>query len=173
LIAEEPQDLGLELRSSNEQGNQWYFSDEPIEGAEGQRLMVSEAGTYKVVTTADGCISEPSASVVFAPMAIEDLSVDFSVYPNPAARTIYVEIAANQFKGAHVELLDATGRTLQAKDVAAGGRAEFELAESRSGVVFIKILVGDKSILRKGEVLRPMPSVSIPVSQNVRRLFGR
>ncbi len=149
FIIEEAQGLGLELRSSNEQGNQWYFSDEPIEGAEGQKLLVSEAGTYKVVTTVDGCISEPSASIVFAPTAVEDLSVDFSVYPNPATRMVYVEIVAGQSNGAHVELLDATGRTLQAKDVAAGGRAEFELAESQCGVMFIKIVVGEKSIVRK------------------------
>ncbi|MEA2163467.1 MAG: hypothetical protein QOK37_1594 [Thermoanaerobaculia bacterium] len=61
------------LTSSSASGNQWYLNGNPIGGATNTTYSATASGSYKVVVTASGCSSAPSAAT------------NVTVNPNPNA----------------------------------------------------------------------------------------
>lgn len=78
---------------------QWYYNGTPIVGATSQTYIATANGNYTVqVQGTNGCVGE-SAPEVITNVGVEDLADrSFSVFPNPAERTIYIRSEETQFK---------------------------------------------------------------------------
>ena len=75
---------GDTLISDYPDGNQWFYNGTLIEGATNDTLKAIAYGTYYSIVTIDECQSEPSNSIVAAPLAIEKPdNIDFEIYPVP------------------------------------------------------------------------------------------
>jgi hypothetical protein len=68
------------LTSSHASGNQWYFNDTKIEGANGQTIQPVQSGTYKTEVTLSGCSTFAQFEFV--------ASVETVVVPPPAGEDI-------------------------------------------------------------------------------------
>lgn len=100
------------LTSSNNAGNQWYLNNTQLNGATNATLTASQAGTYKVQTKADDCLSEFSSDYVLVVTGVEHNNVEpVSVYPNPT--TDFVRISGVSSKAAHaVSAITGVGQSL-------------------------------------------------------------
>lgn len=103
---------GNSLSSSSEFGNQWYYENTIIPGANSDVLIINESGSYGLVVTIDGCESE-FVSDVFTYLNIEENnSYEVQVYPNPSytgSFTISTSLQGN--KG--VSIYDASGKLVE------------------------------------------------------------
>jgi hypothetical protein len=80
------------LISDTETGNQWYFNDTSINGANDQKYIVVENGNYHTIVTNEfGCTSPPSDIIEITNLSIENPEVSgFRIYPNPASESITI-----------------------------------------------------------------------------------
>lgn len=75
---------GDTLISDYPTGNQWYYNGAIIEGATNDTLQAKAYGTYYSIVTIDDCHSDPSNSIIAAPLAIENSGeINFDIYPVP------------------------------------------------------------------------------------------
>src|SRR5690606_38183239 len=75
--------------SSSTSGNQWLKDGETLEGATGQHLEVTEAGTYQVrITGAGGCTSVSDVVAITSTPEINTLNL--KMYPNPAENEAHI-----------------------------------------------------------------------------------
>ena len=79
------------LTSSALVGNQWFLNGTAIAGATNNTYSATTAGTYKVQTTVDDCVSDFS---IDTPVVITgDINLGasgISVYPNPASENLFI-----------------------------------------------------------------------------------
>ena len=102
----------MTLVSSSENGNQWFKDGEMITGEKSHKLTVTKSGIYVVVTTVEGCTSEPSAGYT---VLITDLdnsqSKEAFLFPNPATEIVVFDASSiNHGNGTQVQILDSSGR---------------------------------------------------------------
>jgi len=101
---------GNVLQSNEASGNQWFNQNGLIAGANSQNYTVISNGNYYVVTTLNGCNSEPSNLISFA-TGIEDAIDDhlIKVYPNPFSNELIIEIQGCTEK-TDFEIINMTGQ---------------------------------------------------------------
>ncbi len=138
------------LEASAATAYQWYFEDEPIEGATEQQYEPMHAGDYRVRVYNDaGCnmISELFAYETTSLFQTEML-FDISIHPNPAEGLLQIQ-TQSAAKDYRVGLVDMSGREVPVKreDHKENINLSFELptgiymvyvTEIRSGRVFRK-----------------------------------
>jgi hypothetical protein len=105
-----------DLISSAETGNQWYNTEGPIEGAVNQ-VYVPEVSDYYyvVVTSENGCISDPSEQIYFSMVGVgnQELSNALKVYPNPFRNQLNVEFGVIQTGQVKISLLNLLGQEVR------------------------------------------------------------
>lgn len=86
---------GFILQSSALGGNQWYNLNGLISGAVYQNYTVTANGSYYVIVTLAGCVSDTSNLVTITNYGIEDnlLQSKIKVYPNPSNDKLYVNFS--------------------------------------------------------------------------------
>ena len=133
------------LTSSANEGNQWYFNNEPIDGANGRTLTVDEAGSYSVVVNSGECASDFSDILVLIITAIEErFPGSAKLYPNPVSNDF--EISGLTTDPGIVEVIDITGKTtsiLLQKDV--NGVYHGKTSQLAAGVYVLNIHSGSLS----------------------------
>ncbi len=129
---------GNRLISNYADGNQWYFNGEPIEGATGAELVVSESGTYTLEITQSGCSAQASAEYVVTDT--DDLiESGIALYPVPANNQLTILVNfENRTRGATLTIYNATGELMLSKDVS-NGEHVINVANWVSGVYLVKI----------------------------------
>jgi hypothetical protein len=148
---------GALLVSDAAEGNQWYNSLGPIEGATGQ--------TYEPVTTdfyhatersVEGCVSDASNEIYvgFVNTPNNPVESSFNVYPNPFKDRLSVEFALKTKTGVKISLLNLLGTEIavvyNTTSMDAGEhKLEFIPKNLRGGVYFIKFEAGEIVKLRK------------------------
>jgi len=95
------------LTANNGTGWQWFFENEPIEGATSQVYSTDIQGSYSVITYDESGCNEISDDVQVYP-GVEELMDAFHIYPNPASDVVYFS-----HKVPSVSLHDGTGRMVQ------------------------------------------------------------
>jgi trimeric autotransporter adhesin len=76
------------LISNYTTGNQWFFNDELILGANSQVLKVEKSGIYSLEVNTGGCTSR--SIITYAVTGIESEPLGVSVYPNPFTDKVYL-----------------------------------------------------------------------------------
>ncbi|MFC2152397.1 trypsin-like peptidase domain-containing protein, partial [Bacteroidota bacterium] len=143
--------IGNELISSSEVGNQWYFNGIPIEGATKNTFIIEEDGNYYVeVTNSFKCtsVSESKYMVVSdieTEEKIKDIQNEIIVYPNPNNGNFTLEIGStlveDQLK---YKIIDITGKVIQ-YDVIEKGKEiqQIEILNSIEGIYIIQIITNN------------------------------
>jgi hypothetical protein len=100
-------------------GIQWYFEDQPIEGATEASLIPEEDGVYTVSgTDENGCevVSEPFLFTSLS--AREEMVASIAVvYPNPARDEVSVSLKEETIQTVHI--YDATGKLVMTPELIA------------------------------------------------------
>lgn len=82
--------VGDVLKSSANEGNQWYCQDGLINGAIQQEFNPPSKGNYYVVVTSLGCSSEPSDIYFLTSVKPLLLEKDIKIYPNPVTNELVI-----------------------------------------------------------------------------------
>jgi hypothetical protein len=100
------------LMSSSETGNQWFKNGEIMDGETSRTLTVIKSGTYLVITTAEGCSSEPSAEQIVLITGLDnEPSKESFLFPNPATENVVFDASPIAHPtGIEVQILDSNSR---------------------------------------------------------------
>lgn len=136
------------LTSRMEDGNQWYFQDELIEGATGNLFFAKEKGEYYVVVTQNGCSSKPSNTITVTSTGKENLinGHKVKVYPNPVSGELTVEITDNS-EPIKFEVVNAIGQTVHKGKTTS--ITMIQTAEFLSGIYYLKFENGFNFVFYK------------------------
>lgn len=152
--------IGENLVSSAEFGNQWYDDNGMIPGATGQIYSPQMTGNYyTIVTNEFGCSSEMSNVIYYQPTFIQELSKDgsFRVYPNPAKDMVTIDFIADNTDEVHITLHNAFGQKLhemihENNNRGAVNSVNFDMSSLQGGVYYFK-LQNDNNISTKKIIL--------------------
>jgi PKD repeat protein len=127
-------------------GNQWYLNGSPIGGAINDTYTPIQDGNYTCVyTDGNGCSSAVSNSIVYN-VGIADVSINFSIYPNPATDKLVIDAGATI--KANITLTDLSGRAVMNIKMNQSLQ-QIDVSTLADGVYMIKIEYGNKSVTRK------------------------
>ncbi|WP_345269839.1 S8 family serine peptidase [Nibrella viscosa] len=152
---------GFTLTSNAASGNQWLLDGIAIAGATGRTYTATRSGRYSVRASIDGCgelISEEVAIVILAtePTLADDF---FRVFPNPAVKTVTVEIpaATSNEPLPVVQLTNLQGATLRTTPMRRDGKiytAILDLADLPGGTFFVLIQENGTAAVRAKRVIK-------------------
>ena len=137
----------------------WYLNGELLEGQNSQSIEIDQIGTYFLeITSEGGCLITTSEIEVEALNTVDrDVLKNFSLFPNPASETVFVEIEfVNSLKeGVELELYDNLGRRVAGTRTSQSGLVEMEVQNLPAGV-YIVVLRGElsKPIARKKLIIQ-------------------
>jgi len=136
--------VGLTLQSNYNEGNQWYFNDQPINGATNSTIDVQQDGVYSVEVVIGGCSTTARYNATTTVTAVEtNVRQTIRAYPNPVANTpVHIEVPTSVQSAT---LLNNMGAVL-IRDIvfmeSSDGmkKADLELSQYPSGIylVFVK-----------------------------------
>lgn len=149
--------VGENLVSSVQFGNQWYDDDGAITGATGQIYSPSVSGNYyTIVTNNFGCESEMSNVLYFQPTFIEELSRQGSlrVYPNPAGNEVNVDFLVENSEVVTISVMDAYGQLLDHRELNDINKLglntiRLDMKPYPAGVYYIKLQNTNNAVTRK------------------------
>jgi len=142
-------DTGL-LTSSVQTGNQWYFNDQPINGATGATYKADKSGLYEVEVTIDGCPSK--ATLDYVVTGIDEVMASVSGYPNPAWKEVNISLTGPVQEINAVDITSVTGQSvgqvrLQGSSSEKNGTMNVE--QLLQGVYLVKIQLPAKVMVFK------------------------
>ena len=148
---------GNSLVSSATEGNQWYDSNGMIPGATGQVYYPNATDNYYVIVTSqNGCESDPSNTIYYIYTGIPELfnGEMVNVYPNPVRDKLVIDYAIRSASDVKVILYNSFGqmvRTLSEKSNQKAGTHRIDLKASGlgTGLWFIRIETEEYSVMKK------------------------
>lgn len=144
---------GNTLTSSSEFNNQWYYNNEPIEGATKRTYTIESDGEYFVaVTNYAGC-TQFSDSKYLVASNISDLdeiinhSAEIKIYPNPNSGEFTIEITSSETnKNFGYKIMDITGSLKNEGTITTeSNTTQIKLGNINNGIYFIQIISGQQS----------------------------
>jgi hypothetical protein len=137
------------LTSNTASGNQWYFNDEPIEGATGQTYIASESGLYKLVVSTGSCSSQVEQE--FAVTGdIDGVIKGYTVYPNMTSGLINIEVGTTDRVSAIIR--NELGVEITRGELRQEGqerKAQFDITGQAAGVYLVIIQQGENTVVKK------------------------
>ncbi|MFL5730040.1 MAG: lamin tail domain-containing protein, partial [Cytophagaceae bacterium] len=105
---------GNQLSSSAASGNQWYKNGSLIAGAVAQNYIATSSGNYTVISSANNCSSNPSASTSYTVTGLVSANgvSGVQVYPNPFSHQLTLNYYLENNSVINIELLDLTGKQI-------------------------------------------------------------
>ncbi len=136
--------------SSADEGNQWFYDGDPIEGATEKRYKPPyKSGSYSVqVTDSNGCKSEMSEMVL---IGIEDKrNNQFSIYPNPSDGNFIMQVPANISK-INLDVYNIIGRLVAKKEIIGNTQNEIKLKLNNlnTGIYILNIYFSNHRFIKK------------------------
>ncbi len=127
-------------------GNQWYLNGNPIGGATNDTYTPTQGGSYTVIyTDGNGCISSSSAPTI-STLGLEDITISFSIYPNPASEKLTIDAGA--VVKATIKIMDLSGRVVINTKMNQSLH-QIDVSTLADGVYMIKVEYGNKSVTKK------------------------
>lgn len=130
---------------------QWLLAGSPLTGATGVTYPATGTpapGTYTVVATVNGCASAASAPLAVVLATRPPQLAGFTLYPNPARATLWLERPAGA-AAATVQLLDVTGRVAW-HGTAGAGTSALPVQQLPAGLYLVRLQTptGPPAVLR-------------------------
>lgn len=149
--------VGENLVSTMQFGNQWHNDAGAIPGAVGQSYRPTVAGNYyTIITNVWGCASIASNSIFFQPTFIAELERqgNFRIYPNPAIDKVNLDFLAEDDSRLDIFIVNAFGQRLYQQSLDNLNRSAInsftiDLTSFDSGVYYIMLKNSTKNITRK------------------------
>lgn len=135
----------FDLNSSASSGNQWYFNGNIISGATDQTYSPLENGTYYVIVTQNGCISDESNHFVVNFVSIKEGkdNAGINIFPNPASGKLNVEVLS-EISYHHFRIISVDGKEVMHKKA---GNKKFSVNTSELAPgVYILQFIGDTNV---------------------------
>lgn len=132
------------LLSSSATHNQWYFNESLIAGATNQEYQPFISGTYKVIVNNNNGCSISSDEYSFVYVSVNELDVNFEVYPIPFSNELFVKCK----KEFSVNIIDLKGNVIFSRSKMFG-LENISLNNMNQGIYIIKIRTKDRLIVRK------------------------
>ena len=137
--------------TANEPGAsyQWLYCSQGmalLPGATGQSYTLTQAGSYAVVISKDGCTDTSDCLTVTGVSDMGDQDQDtqgLSVYPNPSAGLYTVQVPS-PLSNAAISVTDITGRTITELSGVTGTQFRIDISAHPSGVYFLRIRTHDR-----------------------------
>ncbi|MEQ8474501.1 MAG: T9SS type A sorting domain-containing protein [Marinoscillum sp.] len=133
---------------------QWYYNNEPVEGASSDSFIFSQQGTYYVeATLSSGCHTSSEVFVFIIPE--EPLALNknsFTIWPNPASDVLHLTFEIGLRTEVSIDLIDQTGRTVlfsQLINQTGSSAQQIDISGLKTGLYFLRIQSGDQTTLRK------------------------
>ncbi|MEK6479392.1 T9SS type A sorting domain-containing protein [Catalinimonas sp. 4WD22] len=130
---------------------QWYKDNEPIAGATGNTIPVTEAGSYYVVASNGSCVSQASNEISITGLS-EVIAQQIKLYPIPANDRVKLEIPPQLIEGdITIEFVNSNGQVLSSTPFGSNRGffySDFDVSTLPQGIYFI-MLRGDDVVVRK------------------------
>jgi hypothetical protein len=140
------------LHSDSPEGNQWYFNNTLIEGANGQEYQAEENGMYYDIVTLDGCPSGISNPVEVIMTGIAEFSKpELDIFPVPNNGKFTVSISATKEETYSLQVYNAIGiKIYELNDIHVTGKIQQTISlENPSSGVYTVVLTGKGTVTRK------------------------
>lgn len=142
---------GTSLTSSASIGNQWFFNGAAISGATAATYNIITNGTYTVLVTINGCVSDTSlpVSMISVGMDEEGGSGECYAFPNPFTTETQIHYVLNKQSNVKIEMYNALGQKIESivNGPQVPGSYEFTFSAKekgyRSGVYYLKIIINE------------------------------
>ncbi len=138
------------LVSSSDEGNQWYFNGNIIEGEIGQSISVTQVGNYSVSVSNGLCtvFSDEFKYVINSSSDIDNLN--FTLYPNPVVNDFYIVYSQNLDEDVKVNILDLTGRQVHSSTFRRGtNKHSVSINGLASGTYIVQIVYHKKPFINR------------------------
>jgi len=95
---------------------QWFFEDDPIPGATGQSITITQSGFYSLqASTNFGCATMSNdyyATYTFIEELENPLFSKLIMYPNPASDIIHIEFETTETGDLNIQIFDLLGKLM-------------------------------------------------------------
>jgi len=122
---------------------QWSYNGLPVPDSDSDTLPFQGLGNYAVQITTDYGCSESSQVYILSTEVYEIGNAPiFTVYPNPASETVFIELEQGRLNGASLSIYDLQGRLIVTKSlnqIAFGQRIQLNINDLNSGSYIVEI----------------------------------
>lgn len=127
---------------------QWYFNNEPLEGATNQVIVTMQEGYYHVVVTNEFGCSSISETVEYT-VGIGDLeTTSFSLWPNPAGDFAVISFATESMAPFAVGFINTLGELVLIQ-IGVADNSILNLQNLPGGVYVVRLLNNNDSIITR------------------------
>ncbi len=141
------------ITSSSVEGNQWYFNDEMINGANGKDLNPAKNGNYTVqVTDSNGCVSEMSDifNVHSLNVSFKNNKISIEIFPNPAGDYLFVKFDYDYTIPVNLIITDLLGANVIQKSIYTDEKIiKINTTNLSSGVYLLIITQGETKFVKR------------------------
>ncbi len=143
------------LQSGYTTGNQWYFENNAIQGANSQTYTASQTGHYYCKVTINSNTSAQSNTIYVGFTGLDDAFVktDFEVYPNPASDKLFFRYAIDKTDVVELKLMDIEGRCIKSilniQQKAGDYKYEIDVSDMTKGLYFYQFNCGNSALTGK------------------------
>ncbi|MBE0646400.1 MAG: aryl-sulfate sulfotransferase [Bacteroidales bacterium] len=128
---------GDSLMSSSISGNQWFKNSTLIQGATGQYLALTGAGTYQVqVTGSNGCLSAMSDPFIWVGISETSFENGIRLFPNPTTGVITLSGESLVNRSFGVTIFNAQGKAV----ITFKNEFSHDLSSLPGGIYYLTIL---------------------------------
>lgn len=140
--------VGADLKSSAQNGNQWFKDGVAIASATSQTYTPAGSSNYSVQVTQNGCKSTMSDAYVFVVTAV--VSIDnthfIKLSPNPVQGQMIIDFNLNGIYQLNINLIDLNGRVIKSwKNQRSGG--VLNISESSKSIYLARIFSSNGKIV--------------------------
>lgn len=136
-------------------GNQWYFENNAIQGANSQTYTATQTGHYYCKVSINGSTSAQSNTIYVGFTGLDEAYVktDFEVYPNPANDKLFFRYTIDKADVVELKLMDIEGRCIKSilndKQTAGEYKLETDINDLDKGMYFYQFRFGESVLSGK------------------------
>jgi len=141
-----------DLLSSALAGNQWYWNNEKINGAEFQKYDPTGEGDYFVIVTINNCSSNQSNiyQYTISEVGVEGLKSTVQIFPNPISDMLYIEFTSPVKGNTNIEIYNCLGKVIYSNIISEQDHLfPVHFSEFPSGVYLIRMQLDKEIVLQK------------------------
>lgn len=120
---------------------QWYFENEPIQGATSRNLSATFTGEYFVEIQSEFGCDVASEAIIFEPVSVEYSSSNFEILPNPSDGVFILKSTKFSGNNFDISITDINGKIIFSKNnfIIKSNGSQINLKDAPKGVYFIKL----------------------------------
>jgi hypothetical protein len=123
-------------------GNHWFFNNNIVADSINATFTPNATGNYHVVTTLNGCSSQPSNVIAYVYVGIKyaEITKDISVLPNPTTGIINVSFKNRFDADCNVDIYNSTGNIMKTiKKLKSETNVSIDMSDLSEGAYILRI----------------------------------